>query len=454
MDRRQLLQGLAGAAALTTLDAPRFALAQHQNVPPAPVEYDPPVFTTDETNFLDEVEERAAQYFWQRADKSTGLVFDRASADGGPSAHVGIGAEFQRAASIAASGFGLSALVVAADRNYIAASNCEQRMYAMLDFFANRAQHVHGFFYHYVDVATGARIAKYELSSIDTALLLCGILHARDFLNSSRADALARTIYDRVNWEWMMNGGPTLAMGWTPEDNFIQYRWSSYCESTLMYMMAIGSPTHPIAPEAWDKVERNPINYGGVRFITSYGAIFIHQYAHLWADLRGVKDRHTNYFQNSIAATRAHKTFCMQQHGKYGWVDESCWGYSAADNRHGGYTVWAGPPSMNNPEGTLAPHSAGGSLMLLGPECLAVLVAMRQRYPKSFARYGFVDSFRPDPGNEYYDRDVIGIDVGLIMLAAENLRSASVWKRFMKNREITDGMRLAGFQRDPHAACA
>jgi hypothetical protein len=455
-----MLQLMSGAAAAVAAPVPAaFSQTQAQQQqqahaqPPAPVANQPAQYGPQEVALMDEIEERGAHYFYEQADANTGLIFDRAPATGTGAAHIGVGKDFPTAASIAASGFGLSALIVAIERGYLPRAECEKRIHSILDYFANRANNVRGFFYHYMDVRNGERIGDYELSSIDTALLLCGVLHARAFLNSEKSDKLADTISRRVDWAWMYNGGPTLDMGWTPEHGFIRYRWGSYCESSLMFLMAIGSPTHPIPAESWDAIERKALNYGGIRFITSYGGLFIHQYAHLWGDFRNQHDRHTNYWQNSIAATRAQKIFCMLQHGDYPWLDESMWGYSAADNRHGGYTVWAGPPSMNHPDGTLAPHAAGGSLALLPGECLAVLQAMRERYPKSFTRYGYVDSFRPDPKNEWYDPDVISIDLGLTMLAAENLRTGSVWREFMKNPGIGEAMRAVGFVREKPEDC-
>lgn len=462
-----MMQLMGGAAAAIAAPAKSISLQENQQKsaqqskeqaralqqPPVPVENQPPQYGPDETRMMDEIEDRAAHYFYEQADAATGLIFDRAPATGQGAAHIGIGKEYPTAASIAASGFGISALIVAMERGYLEKDECERRIYSILDYFANRAENVHGFFFHYMDVKTGARIARYELSSIDTALLLCGVLHARAYLNTAKAEQLADKISHRVDWTWMFNGGPTLEMGWKPESGFLKYRWGSYCESSLMFLMAIGSPTHPIPAASWDAIERKALNYGGIRFVTSYGGLFIHQYAHLWGDFRNKHDRHTNYWENSIAATRADKIFCMQQHGQYPWIDESMWGYSAGDNRHGGYTVWAGPPSMNYPDGTLAPHAAGGSLALLPGECLAVLSAMRQRYPKCFGRYGFVDTFRPDPKNEWYDPDVISIDLGLTMLAAENLRTGTVWREFMKNKVIGDAMREVGFVREQSAEC-
>jgi hypothetical protein len=419
-----------------------------RQAPPAPVENQSPQYGPDEVRMMDEIEDRGAHYFYECADPSTGLIFDRMPSSGRGSSNQQLALENATTASIAASGFGLSALAVAAQRDYLPQADCEQRMLSILDYFANRAENVHGFFYHYMDTRTGARVGHHELSSIDTALLLCGVYHVREFLNSAKSDKLADLITSRVDWMWMFNGGPTLDMGWTPENGFLKYRWSSYCESTLMFLMAIASPTHPIPARSWDAIERKALNYGGIRFITSYGALFIHQYVHVWYDLRNQHDHFTNYWENSLAATRAHKIFCMLQHGDYSWIDEACWGYSAGDNRHNGYTVWAGPPSMNHPDGTLAPHAAGGSLALLPGETLAVLKTMRERYPLSFTRYGFVDTFRPDPKDPWYDPDVISIDLGLTMLAAENLRTGSIWKLFMKNSFVPQAMNAVGFVRN------
>ena len=455
MNRRTLLQLMGGAAA--TLAAPRenvFAQKpQAPETPPAAVADEPTQYGPDETRMMDDIEGRAAHYFYEQADPSTGLIFDRAPAIGRGQPHIGIGHDYPNVASIAASGFGISALIVAAARGYLPAADCEQRILAILDYFANRAQNVHGFFYHYMNTKSGERIGDYELSSIDTALLLCGVLHARAFFNNAQLEALADKIYQRVDWTWMYDNGPTLQMGWKPESGWLKYRWGNYCESTLMFLMAIGSPTHPIPAESWDAIERKALNYGGQRFITSYGGLFIHQYCHVWGDFRNKHDKHMNYWENSVTATRADKIFSMQQHGQYPWIDESMWGYSAGDNRHGGYSVWAGPPSMNHPDGTLAPHAAGGSLPLLPGECLAVLSAMRERHPKCYGRYGFCDTFRPDPKAEWYDPDVISIDLGLVMLAAENLRTGMVWHEFMKNQCIRDGMKAVGFVNEKPVGC-
>lgn len=201
-----------------------------------------------------------------------------------------------------------------------------------------------------------------------------------------------------------------------------------------MYLLAMGSPTHPLTAESWNAVQRNTFDYGGIRFIASYGALFIHQYLHVWTDLRNRRDRFANYVRNSVEAVRAHKTWCMLQHGRFPWIDERVWGFSACDTPAGSYAAWAAPPVMGAWDGTLAPHAAGGSL--------------REHHPRSFARYSFVNAFRPGV-NGWFDNDVIAIDLALILLMAENVRTGAVREATMQSPELQRGMAAAGFADDP-----
>ncbi len=459
MQRRELLRSITGLAASSLVPAAGRALdlqpghtkqqAQHPRRHPVPPG-EPPETGTAEIALLDEIEARGTRYFYERADRETGLVYDRSAASGVGPASYGIGHKYPTAASIAASGFGISALCVAADRGYLPQTDCEARILTILEFFAHTCEQNHGFFYHYIDVHTGARIGKYELSPIDTALLLCGILHARVFLNSRKVHTLATLIYERVDWQWMMNGGPGICYNWTPEEGFSRDQWLGFDESLLMYLMAIGSPTHPVPPSCWEAITRNEYDYGGIHYISSPGSLFIYQYPHIWYDLRGVHDRHANYWQNSVSAMRAHKQWCLMRHGEFEWINQSTWGCSAGDNIAGGYSAWGGPPALGKWDGTIHPHAAGGALPLLPGECVNALQTIRQRYPKSWTRYGFVEALRPD--KDWYDPDVIANDLGMITLMAENLRAGSIWKFFMKNDNLRDAMRAVGFEPDmPHA---
>jgi hypothetical protein len=269
------------------------------------------------------------------------------------------------------------------------------------------------------------------------------------FTGNTRIEALATTFYRRINWQWMMNGGTTLSMGWLPDQGFLKNRWDIYSELTTMYLLAIGSPTHPVPPEAWDAVQRPVVSYGGIDYISGAAPLFIHQYPHAWCDYRNLRDRHANYFTNSIAATRAHQLWCLVQGQKFPWIDQDMWGISASDSRQG-YRVWGGPPSIGPLDGTLVPCAAAGSLVFLPAECSHVLLTMRERFgDRLYGRYGFADAFQPKVG--WYGDDVIGIDVGIGMLMAENLRSGFVWECFMKNREIAHAMREVAFHPDPDA---
>ncbi len=399
----------------------------------------------DAEALLDDMEGRGCDFFYEQANPKTGLVRDRAPAI----ASRAIGRGGSRVASIAATGFGLSALCIAAKRNYLRPSDCEQRVEKTLAFLLEDCPHEHGFLYHFIDIETGERKFNSELSSIDTALLLCGVLLCREYFEgNTRIQALATTFYRRIDWQWMLNGGTSLAMGWLPEQGFLKYRWDIYSELTTMYLLAIGSPTHPIPATTWDELQRPLVNYGGIEYISGVAPIFIHQYAHAWCDYRDQRDRHTNYFTNSIAATRAHQLFCISLKS-YPWMDENTWGITASDSREG-YRVWGGPPAMGNIDGTIVPSAAAGSLPFLPAECSHVLLSIRQKMGEQvWTRYGFVDAFLPKAN--WFAQDILGIDQGISVMMAENVRTGLVWEYFMKNREIQHAMKEVAFHPDPDA---
>jgi hypothetical protein len=394
--------------------------------------------------FLEDMSRRAFRYFWEQADASTGLVRDRARTDGSPHDET-----HRDVTSIAATGFGLTALCIAAERRWVAPHEARERVRATLRFFATRATHEHGWFYHWMDATTGARRWQSEISSIDTALLLAGTLTARQ---KFRADAeivrLATSIYERVDFRWMLGGHPTLlSHGWRPETGFIRYRWNAYSEHLILYLLAVGSPTHPITPRSWLAWRRERITYAGYTYITG-GPLFIHQYSHAWADFRGRRESHypfTDYFRNSIAATRAHRAFCLALSGEFPGYTENVWGITASDSARG-YVAWGGPPRDPSIDGTVVPSAAGGSLMFTPDISLPALRVMREKYGASiYGRYGFADAFNPNNG--WVNPDVIGINLGIMLLSAENLRTANVWRWFMRNGEITGAMERVGLRK-------
>jgi hypothetical protein len=454
----------AGVSGLMALGAPGLLMGQNQpQAPPVKPGQEPQTEAQAATSYehppgvfinrpltqvskaadalLDDLEGRGCDFFYNEASPRTGLVRDRAPA---------AGRSVSRVASIAATGFGLSALCIAAKRNYLRPIDCEQRVEKTLAFLLEDCPHEHGFLYHFIDIESGQRMFNCELSSIDTALLLCGVLHCREYFSgNARITALATTFYRRIDWQWMLNAGPTLSMGWLPDQGFLQHRWDIYAELMTMYLLAIGSPTHAIDAKTWDALQRPLVQFGGIEYISGVAPLFIHQYAHAWCDYRDLRDRHANYFTNSIAATRTHQLWCMTLGQKYPWIDQDMWGITASDSREG-YRVWGGPPAMGELDGTVVPCAAAGSLPFLPAECSHVLLSIRQKMgAKVWTRYGFADAFHPKSG--WIAEDILGIDQGISVLMAENLRGGFVWEYFMKNREIGHAMREVAFHSDPDA---
>ena len=419
MLRRQFVRMISAASVMPLLHglaAPRFRLTH-----------------ADET-LLDEIERRGCLYFAEQAGPTTGQVLDRAKWVGSTGA-----LDSRRMSSIAATGFGLTALCIAHRRGYQAAEGVVEQVRRTLRFHAESLPHKHGFFSHFNDVETGVAWHGSEISSIDTALLLCGVLFARAyFQDDAEIMRLATTIYNRVDWPWMLNGGTAFSMGYR-EGKFLGARWNHYCELMMIYLLALGSPTHTVERACWDAFTRPAMEYQGLRYISSTDPLFVHQYSHAWFDFRGKRDKYANYFENSITATRAHLKFCLSLGDAY---SGDYWGISASDSQHG-YTAWGGPPRLDDPDGSVVPYATAGSLPFLPSECLRVQRALQRFGSAIWGRYGYADAF--NPRTSWQDPDVLGIDLGITVLMAENLRSRFVWETFGRNSEIAVAFRRAGF---------
>ena len=390
--------------------------------------------TKEDEAFLDDLERLGCLFFWEQGSEKTGQVLDRARND------LGGARDPRRMASIAATGFGLSALCIADQRGYLPHAQIVERVKTTLHWHLNTLPEVHGFYYHFTDIETGKPVTGVEVSSIDTSLLLCGILTAGAYFEDEGIRSLAQQIYERVDWPWMLNGGKAFSMGWHPGKGFLDSRWEKYCELMMIYLLAIGSPTHPVSPDHWNSFTRPVIHYKGYDYISGDDPIFTHQYSQAWYDFRGKRDAYANYFDNSVTATRAHKAFCLSYPQ---WYNEDYWGMSASDTETG-YAAWGGPPAQGDITGAVVPCAAAGSLAFLPGECLHVLRAMREKWGKqAWGRYGFVDAFHP--AANWYDPDVLGIDQGISVIMAENLRSGLIWKSFMRNKTSVNAMERVGF---------
>jgi hypothetical protein len=441
--RRRLLRQMAGlslglplahAKALPVL-AP--AAPQHERTQPHANPATPPEPTSlspQDEQFLDEVEHANFLFFWEQGNPATGLIKDRCNVRVQDSS---------TAASIASTGFGLTAICIGEKRGYVSRSEARLRVIQALSFLWHKLPTHRGFFYHFANINTGERMWDSEVSSVDTAMLLCGILTCREHFQDETISQLAHAIFDRVEWTWLSEDTTLLSHGWTPELGFIPSRWDLYSELMMMYLLGMGSSSHPLNSDAWFAWKRNVFEYDGLRYIGSFAPLFVHQYSQAWFDFRGKRDRYADYFQNSVIATDVHRRFCLELNEQFVDYTNALWGITASDSEKG-YVAWGGPPAMGPIDGTVVPAATGGSLPFLPNATMRVLRTIHDHFPKAWSRYGFVDAF--NPLTDWYDSDVIGIDTGITMLMAENARTGFVWETFMKNPEAQRGMTMAGFK--------
>lgn len=431
--RRAMLLGSAGAA-LAAATGP--ALAK---------------LSKEDDHFLDDLIRHSFDYFWEYTDPNTGMTPGRCHADGTP-----YDPNRRDIGSIAVTGFGLAGLCAAADRGLVAHNAARTRARNTLAFFADHAPQEHGWFFHWMNVKTGERTGvlqnspkKSELSSIDTALLMGGILTAKQYFHKdAEIQKLATKIYERMDFQWMLNGDPLLlSHGWNPEDGFLKSRWARYSEFTIIYLLAIGSPTHPIPAESWYAWERNPNTYADYKYIGT-SPLFTHQYSQTFVDYRGrreVRGTRLDWFENSVIATKAHRQFCMDLAKEFPGYNENIWGITSS-NSETGYKAWGGPPRNKAINGTVVPCAAGGSLQIAPEICVPAMRAMKDKFgEKIYGKYGFTDAFHPTTG--WASADVLGLDTGITLLSAENLRSGKIWKWFMANPEIPKAMEAAGLHK-------
>ncbi|HZP84102.1 MAG TPA: glucoamylase family protein [Chthonomonadaceae bacterium] len=408
--------------ALTTL-----AATQTEN--PAPL--------TDE-QLLTEVQRRAFRFFWEQSDPKTGLTNDRAKNF--------TEKDDQTVASIASTGYALTALPVAVEHRWIERQAAYDRALRTLRFVHDKLPNVHGWHYHFVDKRTGERVWKCELSSIDTCLLVIGALTCGQYFKGTEVERLANAIYDRMDWTWMRTNGGTrpnkkvVSMGWKPEDGWIKSDWGHYCELMLLYLLGLGSKTDPLPTDSWTAWERNVVEYHGMKTLAG-GPIFMHQMAHGYYDFHNQKDSlGWDYWQTSVAATRMNRQYCLDRMKTRKTYGPNVWGLNASDGPDG-YRAYG---VLDEEDGTVSPTGAIASLSFTPDLSLAAARTMYQQYgAKIWGRYGFSNAFNVD--RDWYDPDVIGIDLGMALVAIENYRTGWIWKLLASHPATRRAWAAAGF---------
>ncbi len=419
--------------------------------------------------FLDTLQRRTFNYFWECVDPKTGLTPDRYPT--------------LTFSSTAAIGFALTSYGIGVERKYISREAAADRVLTTLRYLYKLPQHdnrmgaagYRGFYYHFLDFKTGTRFNDdIELSTIDTALLLAGTLFCQSyFSNNTPAEknirAYADSLYLRVDWKWLQARPPLVSMGWFPEKGIHKSDWRGYDESMILYILALASPTSSISGDAWKGFTRNFMwmPYFGEEFI-SFGPLFGHQYSHAWIDFRGIQDAYIrekgiDYFENSRRATLTQQSYAKKNTQKMTGYSEHIWGFTACDgpadekrtidgieHQFSTYNARGVSADWTNDDGTIAPTAAGGSIAFAPEICVPTLKAMRDQIPRLWTKYGFLDAFNltyvtEKTPNGWVDHDYLGIDQGPIIIMIENLRSELVWKVMKKNPYIIKGLQRAGF---------
>ena len=413
---------------------------------------------------LDALQRAAFGYFLEAANPLNGLIADNSR----PTAPV----------SIAVVGFALSVYPVAVERGWMARADALKRSLAALRFFRDSDQSggpeatgYNGFYYHFLDFDSGARVWRSELSMIDTALLIAGALTARMYFTSDAADEIALRdlvdkLYRRIDWHWAQNGKATIMQGWKPECGFLHYGWEGYNEAIVLYVLALGSPTHPIDDagyDAWTATYQWENLYGH-DFLYA-GPLFVHQFSHAWLDFRGIRDRFMrekgcDYFENSRRATEVQREYSQRNPHEFAGYDGSCWGLTACDGpsddfpqlrndpRHFlGYAARGVPYGPD--DGTLAGWAALASLPFAPDAALDAARSMHRRYPEMMPSQRYASGFNPSlvsADHAWVSKGHFGLDQGIVVMMIENHRTELIWRLMRSCAYISTGLRRAGFR--------
>jgi len=428
---------------------------------------------------VQDLERRTFDYFWELGNPVNGLVPDRWPT---PSA-----------SSIAAVGFGLTAYGVGVERGWISREQAVDRTLATLRFFARAPQGRNeqgasgykGFFYHFLEMDNGLRAGSNELSTVDTALLLGGVLFAqtyydRDDRKEDEIRRLAEKIYGRVEWPWAQERKPLISMGWKPEEGALKHDWQGYNEALLVYVLALGSPTHPVGKDAYDAwtstYDRTWGKFHGDEHL-SFPPLFGHQYSHVWIDFRGIRDdymrkRGIDYFENSRRAVYSQRSYAIENPSGWKGYGKDVWGLTASDGPVDASFDFDGQTRLFRTyaprgagieytldDGTIVPTAAAGSIAFAPEIAIPAITEMHERYGGYiYGEYGFLDAFNPSfdfaeaklhhgriTPIGWVDGDYLGIDQGPIVLMIENHRSEFIWQVMRRNPHIRRGLQRAGF---------
>lgn len=419
---------------------------------------------TTETGLIDRFQLGAFRYFARYTNPETGLVAD-SSQDGSP-------------ASIAATGFGLSALPVGVERGWMPRDEAVGRALKTLRFLRDSEQSrdtmatgYKGLYYHFLDMKTGQRAWRSEISLIDSALLLAGVITVGAYFTETTPEEreirdIADMLYARANWAWALDENGALGLGWKPRSGFLPYRWHGYSEALILYTLALSSPSYPI-PEKSYLGFQNQCDWKqelGATYLYA-GPLFIHLFSHAWIDFRGIRDtvmteHDSDYFKNTQHAIAVQRDYATRNPGGYVGYSSDCWGLTACDGpersrrlRDGRQQNFSGYAARGAPfgpdDGTLAPWAPLAGLPFDPESAISGTRHILEAYPGVIEEDAFIGSFNPSvPARSpegWTNARRIGLDQGILLMMIENHRTGFFWNLLRQSTPIRRGLKRAGF---------
>ena len=422
-----------------------------------------PLEALSDGDLIDRLQRGAFAYFANHTNRENGLVADT-SREGSPS-------------SIAVVGFALSCYPIAVEKEWMSRQEAASLTLKTLRFFSNASQNdqpdatgYKGFYYHFLDMRTGRRVWRCELSLIDTALLLVGMLAAGRYFDRGGDEveirAFADHLYRRVDWSWAQNGGETISQGWKPECGFLHYGWEGYNEAMILYILGFGSPTHPLSMNSfsgwtstyqWENLLGQDVLYSG--------PLFTHLFSHAWVDFRGIRDafmreKRSDYFINTQRSIALHREYGARNPRGFEGYGPDLWGITAGDGpgdqrlrqnardrRFFGYMSRGAP--FGPDDGTIAPWAMLATLPFGAEAAVRGTRGLLQTYPQVCANDLFSSGFNPTltkDGVGWLSEGWYGLDQGLLVLMIENYRTGFMWSLMRECPVIRAGLRRSGFE--------
>ena len=356
-------------------------------------------------------------------------------------------------ASIASVGYGLAALVIGANRNWIAYPEAYRRVSKTLDTFLNYVEGENGFYYHFVNIYTGKREWNCEISIIDTAIFICGAISAGEYFRG-KIKQKAEELYKRVNWEWYRNKETNyFYMGYKPETGFWGH-WDMYAEQLMLYVLSVASPTYPTNKEMYSRIKKPKGDYGNIKDIiyTYCGTLFTYQFSHAWINFKNLKDKNNiDWFENSTKATKANRQYCIDNKDRFKTYNENSWGLTACLSPKGYISCGAKPCDVDlnvENDGTVTPCGAIGSIVFTPEESIKAMEYYYNNYPKLWGKYGLKDGYNLEGSKSWFAKEYIGIDKGIELIMIENYLNSTIWNYFMKNEFVQKGLKILEFSVD------